>query len=64
MRHYHMSTIMIKDRGGIVMITRITARTENVKKYFFLQNPGAQFRLDFSIRKYTYLIFQHNETVS
>lgn len=57
-----MSTIMIKDRGGIVMITRITARTENIKKYFF-QNPGAQFRLDFSIRKYIYLIFQHNETV-
>lgn len=40
-----------------------TARTENVKKYFFFQNPGSQFRLDFSIRKDTYLIFQHNETV-
>lgn len=63
MRHYNMSTIMIKDRRGIVMITRITDRTENVKKYFF-QNPRAQFRLDFSIRTYTYLIFQHNETVS
>lgn len=57
-----MSTIMIKDRGGIVMITRITARTENVKKYFFLQNPGAQFRLDFSIRKFFSIMKQFLNT--
>ena len=61
--HYNMSTIMIKDRRGIVMITRITARAENVKKYFF-QIPRVQFRFDFSIRTYSYLIFQHNEAVS
>ena len=58
-----MSTIMIKDRRGIVMITRITARAENVKKYFF-QIPRVQFRFDFSIRTYSYLIFQQNEAVS
>ena len=58
-----MSTIMIKDRRGIVMITRITARAENIKKYFF-QIPRVQFRFDFSIRMYSYLIFQHNEAVS
>lgn len=37
------------------MITRITARTENVKKYFFLQNPGHSLGLilvlSFSIMK-------------
>lgn len=57
-----MSTIMIKDRGGIVMITRITARTEKVKKYFFLQNPGAPFRLDFSIRKFFSIMKQFLNT--
>ena len=52
-----MNTIMMNDRGGIVMITRMTIRTENVKKFLPLfQNPEAQFKLGFSVSKATYLV--------
>lgn len=57
MRHYNMNTIMMNDRGGIVMITRMTIRTENVKKFLPLfQIPEAQFKLGFSVSKATYLV--------
>lgn len=40
-RHYNMSTLMMGDRGEIVLISRMTNRTENIKKFLSLQNPEA-----------------------
>lgn len=48
----------------IVMISRMTDRTENIKKFFYLQNPEAQYKCCFNVRETTWLISQYNKPTS